>query len=247
MRWLVRSLILSFFLVAVACAPQQGQEPQAEDAQTILERCFQFHDPNNEWPTWAGTYVSMEPRLQTPDRKSEVQIRTDGSFFDMERAYGKDTLHWTIKEGVYSTFVNGQLVQDTTTIRLHRLSQERADGYHNYYRTKLGLPMSLKGRYELKPGKVEPIAWQGVSAYRLELEIADAPFSTAWELFVDSKNYQLLGYGFAPTEEESEYLVLDQLMEVGQMKWPRMRHWYSREANEYLGSDIILKASPMHD
>lgn len=247
MRWLRSAAQLAFLLSLVACAVSTGEEPQVEDAQTILERCFQFHDPNNEWPAWAGTYVSMEPRLQTPDRKSKVQIRTDGSFFDMERAYGKDTLHWTIKAGQYSTFVNGQLVQDTATMRRHRLSQERVDAYHNYYRTKLGLPMSLKGRYQLKQGRVEPMTWQGTAAYRLELEIADAPFSTTWEIFVDSKNYQLLGYGFIPAEGEGEYLVLDQLMEMGQMKWPRMRHWYSKEADEYLGSDIILKASPMHD
>ncbi len=247
MRWLLRSTVFALFLSVIACAPPQAGKPQAEEAQTILERCFQFHDPNNEWPNWAGTYVSLEPRLQTPDRKSKVQLRTNGRFFDMERAYGKDTLHWTIKEGQYSTFVNGQLVQDTATMRLYRLSQERADGYHNYYRTKLGLPMSLKGRYQLKQEKVQPITWQGSSAYRLELEIADAPFSATWELFVDSENYQLLGYGFFPEEGEGEYLVADQLMEMGQMKWPRMRHWYSREADEYLGSDIILKASPMHD
>ena len=248
MKRVTNGILLCFLLSLLACQPP-AQGPNIQEAQTILERCFQFHDPNNEWPTWAGTYVSVEPRLQTPDRKTRVQLRADGSYFDMERAYGKDTLHWTIKAGQYLTYVNGQLVQDldTATIQLHRLSQGRADGYHNYYRTKLGLPMSLKGRYQLKEEEVESIRWQGEEAFRLALEIADGPFSTDWELFVDSKNYQLLGYGFFPAEGEGEYLVVEQLMKMGEMKWPRMRHWYSREEDEYLGSDIILKASPMHD
>lgn len=241
-----KGIFIGFLLTFVACVPQP-QEPVTQKAQIILERCFEFHDPQNEWPSWAGYYVSVEPRLQVPERRTRVQLRADGSFFDMKRAYGKDTLHWTIQDGQYTTFVNGELVQDTATMRLHRLSQKRADNYHNYYRTKLGLPMSLKGRYQLKQEKVSPMSWQGTSVYRLELEVADGPFSTAWELFVDSKNYQLLGYGFFPIEEEGEYLVLDQIMEMGQMKWPRMRHWYSRGEDEYLGSDIILKASPMHD
>ncbi|MBX2876122.1 MAG: hypothetical protein KTR30_28630 [Saprospiraceae bacterium] len=246
MKRLIKGVFGSFLLISLACNTQE-KEAFAQDAQTVLERCFQFHDPDEEWASWAGTYVSVEPRLQVPGRKTKVQLQADGSFFDMERAYGKDTLHWTIKERQYSTFVNGELVQDTATMQAYRLSQERADGYHNYYRTKLGLPMSLKGRYQLKQEAVEPMEWQGKTAFRLELEIADGPFSTAWELFVDSKNYQLLGYGFFPTEAEGEYLVVDQLMEMGQMKWPRMRHWYSRGEDEYLGSDIILKASPMHD
>lgn len=246
MNRLIMNVLGTCIFALIACTPQV-KESISEDAESILERCFEFHDPNNEWASWAGVYVSVEPRLQVPERRTKVQMKSDGSFFDMERAYGKDTLHWTIKEGQYTTFVNGQLVQDTATIRLHRLSQQRADNYHNYYRTKLGLPMSLKGRYQLKQGKVNSMSWRGKLVYRLELEIADGPFSTAWELFVDSKNYQLLGYGFFPIEGEGEYLVLDQIMEMGQMKWPRMRHWYSREEDEYLGSDIILKASPMHD
>lgn len=165
----------------------------------------------------------------------------------MERGYGKDSLRWIIKEGQYSTYVNGELVQDSALMKAHRLSQERADGYHNYYQTKLGLPVSLKGRYQLKQGPVEPTTWQGQKVYRLEVEIADAPFAAAWELFVDSKDYRLLGYGFFPQEGAGEYLVLDQYMEINGMYLPRARHWYSREEDEYLGTDLVLTASPVHE
>ena len=232
--------------LAVACT-SPTEKPTPIDAQEVLDRCFEFHDPTDQWPSWAGVYTSVEPRLRVPERRTYVQVRADGTFFDMKRAYGKDTLHWVIQQGQYTTFVNGEMVQDSAMIKAHRLSQGRTDNYHNYYRTKLGLPVSLKGRYQLKQEQAKRMDWRGRAAYRLELEIADAPFSTAWELFVDSKDYRLLGYGFFPADGEGEYLIVDHLMEIGQMRLPRMRHWYSRGEDEYLGSDIILKVSPMHD
>jgi|GEM_PF-1999467 len=246
MKKSLRLIVGNLLFLAVACSPPT-EKTTPLDAQEVLDRCFQFHDPTDQWSSWAGIYTSVEPRLQVPERRTYVQVRADGTFFEMKRAYGKDTLHWVIQQGQYTTFVNGEMVQDSATIKAHRLSQGRTDNYHNYYRTKLGLPLSLKGRYQLKQEQAERMDWRGKAAYRLELEIADAPFSTAWELFVDSKDYRLLGYGFVPTDGEGEYLVVDHLMEIGQMRLPRMRHWYSRGEDEYLGSDIILKVSPMHD
>lgn len=244
-RWTTMAYWATLALL-LACTSQET-EPIPQDAQKVLELSFQFHDPQDQWASWAGEYLSIEPRPQTPGRRTDVKLRADGSFFDMKRGYGKDTLRWVIKDGEYTTFVNGEIVQDSAVIQKYRLSQARADGYRNYYKTKLGLPLSLKGRYQLEQGPIAPIRWRGQEVYLLEVEIADAPFASKWELFVDSKDYRLLGYAFVPEEGEGEYLVIGEYMQINQMYLPRVRHWYSGEKDEYLGTDLILTASALHE
>jgi len=234
----------SLFLWACSCS-----SPPAEKiaATTVLEACFTYHDPNNEWPDWAGEYVVVEPRLQNPGRRSAVIFNPGAAVFEMERAYGDDIFRWKISKSRTQAYLNGQLVTDTALINKHRLTPERADGYHRFYSYTLGLPVSLKGKYRLLDSEAVLMEWKGHEVYKVEMEVENAPIATHWELFVDSKDYRLRSYQLLPEEGLGEYLMLDQEMEVRGMKWPRVKHWYASENDEYLGSDLILSVVPIDD
>lgn len=234
------------FLCLYFCACSSSSAEKI-DATTVLEACFSYHDPNDEWPKWAGEYVVVEPRLQNPGRRSEVIFNPGAAIFEMERAYGTDIFRWKVSNSRDQAFLNGQLVTDTTLINKHRLTSERADGYRRFYSYTLGLPASLKGKYRLLDPEAVLMEWKGYEVYKIEMEVENAPIATHWELFVDSKDYRLRSYQLLPEEGLGEYLMLDQEMEVRGMKWPRVKHWYASENDEYLGSDLILSVLPIDD
>lgn len=244
MRHFKRLSLGFFFLWACSCSSPWAEEIEAT---TVLEACFSYHDPNNEWPNWAGEYVVVEPRLQNPGRRSEVMFNPAAAVFEMERAYGDDIFRWKVSNSGDQAYLNGQLVTDTALINKHRLTPERADGYRRFYSYTLGLPVSLKGQYRLLNPMAVLMEWKGYEVYKIEMEVENAPIATHWELFVDSKDYRLRSYQLLPEEGLGEYLMLDQEMEVQGMKWPRVKHWYASENDEYLGSDLILSVLPIND
>lgn len=223
--------------------------PAAEkiEAATVLEACFSYHDPNNEWPSWAGEYVVIEPRLRNAGRRSEVVLDPSAGVFEIERAYGADIIRRTFSSSGHQAYLNGQVVTDTALINQHRLTSERSEGHRQFYTLMLGMPVSLKGRYRLLSPMAIPMQWKGYEVCKVEMEVEDAPIATHWELFVDSKNYRLRAYRLLPEDGVGEYLMLDQEMEVRGMKWPRVKHWYASENDEYLGSDLILSVSAIDD
>lgn len=239
-----RSLSILFaFACLFSCTDQPGSEKQQAppSAGEVLQRSIQFHDPQDKWPGAALHFVIDEPRIQNPERLSEVFLNNTEATFAINRRYGNTLVtRGIIRDSCYS-LVDSVLVspEDTATIRLHRLECERTQGYRNFYRLLNGMPMSLHvPEVQLLPETGQD-TFGGKPALRITARFNDPVIGEEWAVYFDPDNYQLLGYGYA-AEGAGEYIRLDGLAEAGGMKLPRMRHWYNRMDNSYLGSDIYV-------
>ncbi len=237
-----------YVLFAIACClsactpdPEDGKLQAALSAGEVLQRSIQFHDPGDKWPGAALRFVIDEPRIETPERLSEVFLDNAGDAFSINRRYGNTMVtRGIIRDSCYS-LVDSMLVnpEDTATIRLHRLECGRSQGYRNFYKLLNGMPMSLHVPEVQVLPEVAEDSIDGRRALRIAARFNNPVIGEEWFIYFAPDNYQLLGYGYA-AEGAGEYLLLDGLVEIEGLKLPRMRHWYNRTDNSYLGSDIYV-------
>ncbi|MCB0579524.1 MAG: hypothetical protein KDD10_09490 [Phaeodactylibacter sp.] len=235
-------VLLSFAgLFSCTGAPDNEEQQAALSAGEVLQRSIQFHDPQDKWPGAALRFVIDEPRIENPERLSEVFLNNTENTFSINRRYGNTLVtRGIIRDSCYS-LVDSVLVNpaDTATIRLHRLDCERTQGYRAFYKLLNGMPMSLYvPEVQLLPEVVED-SIRGQKALRIAARFTNPVIGEEWFIYFAPGNYQLLGYGYA-AEGAGEILRLDGLVEIAGMKLPRMRHWYNRIDDSYLGSDIYV-------
>ena len=238
----VLSTLLALLIWASCTDSGNGEGPPAGlSAGDVLLRSIQFHDPQDKWARANLHFVIDEPRIENPDRLSEVFLNNAEHTFSINRRYGNTLVtRGIIQDSCYS-LVDSALVNpvDTATIHLHRLECERTQGYRNFYKLLNGMPMSLYvPEVQVLPEVVED-SIGGQRALRISARFNNPVIGEEWFIYFNPENFHLLGYGYA-AEGAGELLRLDGLVEVGGMKLPRMRHWYNRIDGSYLGSDIYV-------
>ncbi|MCB0567698.1 MAG: hypothetical protein KDD01_25300 [Phaeodactylibacter sp.] len=235
--------ILFVFTGLFSCSSSTGEETSQSglSAGEVLQRSLQFHDPQDKWPGAALHFVIDEPRIQNPGRLSEVFLNNTEGTFSINRRYGNTLVtRGIIRDSCYN-LVDSVLVspEDTAMMRLHRLECERTQGYRGFYQLLNGMPMSLHApEVNLLPETVED-TFAGRKTLQITARFNDPVMSEEWVFYFAPDNYQLLGYGYA-AEGAGEYIRLDGLVLIDDMKLPRMRHWYSQANGAYLGSDIYV-------
>ncbi|MEM7573816.1 MAG: DUF6503 family protein [Bacteroidota bacterium] len=205
-------------------------------AEALLAASRQYHDPNKVWPNWQAELQVEEPRLQNPGRATKLVINNGLSVFRMERAYGENLLGFYVTPAGCTYSLNGNTELGPETLSEHRLNCSRARNYRGFYRFLYGLPMILdEMRWEaLSTPALSNL--RGQSLIKLEVSIADAPFSSRWSLYFDPASHQLRALEYFPEAGEGDLLILEDEFEKGGIKLHRIRHWYEGEA--YQGSDI---------
>ena len=105
-----------------------------------------------------------------------------------------------------------------------------------------GLPMSLDEGIIEEIQQVQTVQEDGKELFEISLKLNRSVISDHWKLLVAVDNFQLIGIELLhpETPEEGERLVFEDLVSLGDVQVPRIRHWYDLQAT-YLGSDIIIK------
>ena len=242
-------LAASLGLLIMGCA-QTGTDPAGNDnttlpsANDILRRSLQFHDPAEAWGQQNLRFVIDEPRVGFPERQSTVVLGMADDYFEIIREYeGVPVVRHLRQDSCYST-VAGQPVSraDTATVARYGLQCERTDGFRRFYQLLNGMPMSLFSPDVSLDEMVAEATVGETPCYRITARLNQEVISEEWFFYFDQRDYRLQGYGYA-SQDAGEYLRIDGIVEVGQMRLPRMRHWYSRADSTYLGSDILVEVS----
>ena len=234
-------LLLFTGLFSCGSSTGEGTSQAGLSAGEVLQRSLRFHDPQDKLAGAALHFVIDEPRIQNPDRLSEVFLNNTEGTFSINRRYGNTLVTRGIIQDSCYNLVDSVLVspEDTAMMRLHRLECERTQGYRGFYQLLNGMPMSLHApEVNLLPETVED-TFAGRKTLQITARFNDPVMSEEWVFYFAPDNYQLLGYGYA-AEGAGEYIRLDGLVLIDDMKLPRMRHWYSQANGAYLGSDIYV-------
>ncbi len=243
---LLSLLSLTMLFVLASCGSEETRTPAADadsvSAQDVLRRSLQFHDPEEQWGRLGLRFIIDEPRIGFPERQSEVLIGEAGKRFELLREY-EDIAVVRGMAGDSCYFLVDSLSvapSDAATIGRYRLQCERTVGFRNFYRLLNGLPMSLFQPNVALGEEVQTTTVGPYPCYRLTARLNQEGVSEEWAFFFDQTTFQLRGYGY-DSQQAGEFLRLDGMVEVANMKLPRMRHWYNRVDSTYLGSDIYVE------
>ncbi len=225
--WLISGGILSF-----------AEPPEAD---ILLRRAIAYHDPDDLWATGTFEFGLAETRPDGSVRKTALRIDN-----------GSDAFEWTtVRKGrrVEVSF-RGDRVEATldgssrfTEQEAHdfRLSAERAQSMRNYYTYLYGLPMKLNDPGTRIDPEVTTETFDDRQAHRLKVTYDPKVGQDTWYFYFDPSTYALIGYRFYhdETKNDGEYILIDGQAEVGGIRMPRTRKWYTHAEDKYLGTDSI--------
>jgi hypothetical protein len=221
---------------------------QSMSGKVLLEKAITYHDPDNNWNTFADAFsVTME----TPNnsaRISNIRIDLPQEFFYIKMT--RDTLitEYTVNKGSYSYALNGEKNLSIEQQKQFNISCERAMLYKNYYTYLYGLPMKLKDPGTIIENKVDKKVFKGNTYLVLKVTYNKTVGSDVWYFYFNPKTYAMEVYQFFKTDEQGhlkldsgEYIILSDEMIVNNIKMPKNRTWYYNKDNTYLGTDILSK------
>lgn len=208
--------------------------------EQLLEKSIQFHDPNNNWSTFSGTFfVTMETPNKS-DRESKITINLPKQYFSVTAKRDTIVTSHTVNKKNCSFVLNGDENPSEELKKQHSLTCERANLFKNYYSYLYGLPMKLKDEGTIIHQKVEKRSFKGKEYLVLKVNYPAAIGKDTWYFYFNPKTYAMEVYQFfKDTKDSGEYILLSDIETVNGIKMPKIRAWYYNTDNGYLGTDIL--------
>ncbi|MGC6422007.1 MAG: DUF6503 family protein [Flavobacteriaceae bacterium] len=231
--------MLRFYFLLFLTITTRGQEISAT---TLLEKSIAYHDPNCRWPSFEGRLVVEMETPSRPLRRTELDISIPKSYFKYKVIQDGITTTAVLDKGVCQHWYEGETEYSAAIAEKYRLNCERTIMMRNYYTYLYGLPMKLRDPGTRLHPWVEKINFQGEIFYRLRVDYDEKVGSDRWYFYFDTTTYQLRHYQFYHDESQNdgEYILLEDEVEVSGMKLPKVRSWYTNAAQKYLGTDTLV-------
>ena len=233
-----KSITLLFLLTSVISFSQELTGEQ------LLEKAIQFHDPDNNWSTFSGTFlVTMETPNQSP-RKSKITINLPNEYFRVRAKRDSISNIYELNKGKCSTSTIGlQFKKELTEEEWKKKIEEdckKANLYKNYYTYLYGLPMKLKDEGTIIHQKVEKRNFKGKEYLVLKVSYPKEIGTDTWYFYFNPTTYAMEVYQFFKDAKDSgEYILLSDIEVINGIKMPKIRAWYYNKDNAYLGTDIL--------
>ena len=239
------NLLIVLFTAWLSVFSFQPDNPPApcKNRQYIVAQSKLKDDTDQRWNQSEFRLHIQEPRVNNPQRYSRVVLNNASSYFEIERNRSEGTIKRIIDErGSFRALFNDNTDVPAEIIEKYGINQQRSQGYRNFYQAMYGLPMSVTKEFYDKMAPAEPIVFEGKEAYRISLELKQEMISKHWQLIISIEDYALLALEFYHPEnpEEGEIIKFQDNLRIDNITLPRMRHWYDKQTDEYLGSDIIV-------
>ena len=230
------------FVINSSFFPKEND--RCRNSYHLLEQAKLRHDSHNNWKNTELRFHIQEPRIANPYRYSKIKLDNKSNAFEIERNRSDGTEKRIINEkGEFHALFNESEDIPLEIIDKYGLNKERSFGYKNFYATMYGLPMSITENIYENLDTAEFIKFDGKEAYEIKMTLKENMISKYWSIYLDANDYTILGleFSFPNDPAKDEILKFEGEVSVNGIIIPRIRNWYSKNSNEYLGSDIIVK------
>ncbi len=233
------------FVLFLACYQPVASQEISGDA--LLEKAIAYHDPQNKWPSFKGT---LQITTNSPDGSSrirDISLDLPDQYFKLTTTSEQHKIEQVIDHGKCSFTLNGSQNISEEDTKKHSLDCERATTMKNYYTYLYGLPMKLTDPGTHIDPKVEIRKFKGKEYLVLTVNYEEGVGKDSWYFYFDPKSYALEVYQFYhdETKNDGEYILLSGLENAFGIKMPKSRAWYLNKENKYLGTDVLVKVSPI--
>ena len=213
------------------------------DGSTLLDKSIAYHDPEGVWETEGIDIKLHESRPGGGYRLTELAFNSSEETFILDQQRGRDNILRKMGPGQCSFQLNGKaegLSEDE--IRQFRLSCEGNELYRNYYVYLWALPMKLKDPGTIVDPTVHSVNFFGDELLEVKITYSEEVGRDIWYFYFDPNTYALSGYRFYHDEADNdgEYILVEGEAQVGKLRLPAKRHWYTHGDRRYLGSDEII-------
>jgi len=208
----------------------------------LVQQAIDFHDPQGLWQNGVFRLHLEETRPDGPTRKTTLLIDNSGGRFEIATQREGAQIDGVLDPEGCELRLNGSTQFSTEDQEKYRLTCDRLEWLRNYYAYLWGLPMKLRdGGTVLDPDVLET-TYEDRSVQAVRVTYEEAVGSDIWYFYLDTETHALSGYRFFHDEAigDGEYITLEGEVEVGGLRLPKARAWYTNAEDRYLGTDTLV-------
>lgn len=237
---LVRTNLL--FLSVMLCFCYVNAQNQAKiNGKELLQKTIAYHDPKGNWGSFQQKLYFHAKEVQDTAIYEEVFLDNKNSFFGhISHTDGK-----LIEKGVQDTFyfarINGDTSISADDKKKYRVSKRATRAARNSYVFLYGLPMKMADKGVILTDEVKIDTFNKKNYYVLRADFEKGIGTDTWYLYINPENYAMEGYRFYHNRKpnDGEFIICEGLLNVQEMKIPKIRYWYSNANGEYGATDIV--------
>ena len=229
------SFIFFFFIAFYAIA-----QNSAED---LISKSIDFHDPKGILKKERVAFQFEESRPNGSVRSAKAILDPHGEFYMIQRMVNGNEVRM-IADGDESEFyLNGKTQYSDQEAEQFRLSEDRLSMMASYYRYLWHLPMTLKDPGTIIHPEVNKQDFFGKELLEIKVTYEPTVGTDIWYFYFHPETSALEGYRFYKSEgaNDGEYILLDGIVEYGDIKIPMSREWYMHKDGKFLGTDKLVK------
>lgn len=197
----------------------------SQSAKEILAKTVNYHDPNGEWKTLKATFEYAEKQPDGVVRKTILKLDNAANSHYLNRG----------DEEAYQ--VNGNY---DVEVLLGDKEPERGKMLRGYYVYLWGLPMKLQDKSTKLMDEVATENIKGMDCHRIQVNYEKENYF----FFVTKDDFRMIAYRFIKNDGtgKGENIYLEGEVNVGNMRIPKARSWYTIPGDEFLGTDELVEA-----
>lgn len=212
-------------------------------AQQWLDKCIQYHDPDQQWASLGVRYLIHEtlPNKENP-RVINITFDPLTQYFLLDGTYKDKAVTREWSKGQTKATLEGQPITDPEQQKKYRITEKDLHFYYGYYTYLYGLPFNLRDSGAHLAEEVKTVDFEGRQAIALSVTYSGANDGEDWSFYLDPKTAAIIGCSFVrhPGDDRpDEHLVFEEEYRVGNLILPKKRYWYITETKKYLGLDDI--------
>ncbi len=207
----------------------------------LLNKSINFHDPMNNWDEFNDSFTV---NMISPDKKireSLIEIDLTNELFNSSVKKDQNKILTAINKGDCKIIFNDSESFSKEDEIKHRLTCENAFKMRDYYTYLYGLPMKLKDPGAVIDSIVKRKEFKGKEYLVLKVDYEEPVGNDTWYFYFDLLTYAMEVYQFYhdETQNDGEYIILEDIEEVSEIKMPKIRSWFFNKDDKYLGKDIL--------
>jgi hypothetical protein len=207
----------------------------------LLNKSIRYHDPGNNWLNFKGFLNLSTLIVDQKKRNTEIEVDLPKQFFKTTVTIGLNKTVTIINNGKCKVIFNGEENFSKEKEVKHGLSCLRAIKMRDYYTYLYGLPMKLKDPGTIVDSRVVKKKFKNKNYLVLKVNYQESVGKDTWYFYFNPKTYAMEVYQFFHDESKNdgEYIILEDIEEVNNIKMPKTRSWFYNKDDKYLARDIL--------
>jgi hypothetical protein len=211
----------------------------------LLEKSIAYHDPNGNWNTLKASLTVKMSMPKSAERITQIQLDFPEQFYSTTVTKDENIITSILDKENCTLLLNGSADISKEQKDTLRINCDRAKMMRDYYTYLYGLPMKLKDPGTNIYEKIQKKTFKNKEYLVLKVDYEAAVGKDTWYFYFNPTSFALEVYQFYHDEakNDGEYILLSEIIEVEQIKIPKVRAWYYNKDDGYLATDILSKVT----